>query len=142
MSLLEHRARLMLWGMCPAYAVYFALQIVAPPWLTTTLAHLVSFAAAACVHATVCVVGSLAFGRKDRGPGLSADERDLAIEGHATRTAYLVLLMGTVLVGVIMPFNQGGWKIVNAALFVIVLAEATRNLLIVRGYRGTTRLAR
>jgi len=28
-----------------------------------------------------------------------------------------------ILVGCVMPFNSGGWKIVNAALFMIVAAE-------------------
>ena len=141
MSPLEHRARLFLWGMCPTYVVYFALQVVAPPWLTTTLARLACLAAAAGVHASVYVIGWLAVARKERGLGLLADERDRAIEAHATRIAYSVLLIGTVLVGVIMPFNQGGWRIVNGALLAIVLAEATRNLLIVRGYLGTPRVA-
>ncbi|HEY1605169.1 MAG TPA: hypothetical protein VGF77_06185 [Allosphingosinicella sp.] len=141
MSPLERRARLMLWGMCPAYLVYFVLQIVAPTWLTTLPARLACLAAAAGVHVTVFAIGSLVFGRKDRGPGLTADERDLAIEGHATRIAYSVLLIGMVFVGMIMPFNQGGWQIVNGALLVIVLAETTRNLLVARGYRGGPRLA-
>ncbi|WEN14228.1 hypothetical protein PY254_13405 [Rhodanobacter sp. AS-Z3] len=34
-----------------------------------------------------------------------------------------------------MPFNKGGWEIVNAALFFIVLTETVRNALIVLGYR-------
>ncbi len=141
MSLPERLARLQLWGMCPAYAVYFALQISLPAWLRTTPERLALFAAAAAVHLTVCVVGVAALRRKRREEGLLADERDRAIEARATRIAYYLLMTGTVVVGMVMPFSQGGWKLVNGALLWIVLAEMLRNVLIVRGYRGTPRLA-
>jgi uncharacterized membrane protein len=141
MSPLEGRAWLSLWGMCPAYIVYFSLQLAAPAWLATTPEHLICFAVAACTHALIVAVGSLVLKARQREQDLIADERDHAIEARATRTAYLVLMFGTVLVGVVMPFNQGGWKIVNGALLTIVLAEVLRNLLIVLGYRGTPRLA-
>jgi hypothetical protein len=141
MSPLESRAWLHLWGMIPAYAVYFALQALAPPWLSTTPERLACLAAAAGVHAAVTVTGYLALASKQRGQGLLADERDRAIDTQATRTAYFVLMIGTVMAGMVLPFSQGGWRIVNAALLAIVLAEMLRNLLILRGYRGTPRLA-
>ena len=141
MSPLENRAWLSLWGMCPAYAVYFALQIGAPAWLTTMAEHIICLAAVAGVHAVICIVGLLVFKARERDQGLMADERDRAIEAHATRIAYYVLMVGAVLVGMVMPFSQGGWKIVNAALLAIVLAEAVRNVLIVQGYRGMPHLA-
>lgn len=141
MSPLENRAWLFLWGLCPAYTIYFALQLGAPSWLTTTQERLACLAAAACVHASIYVIGLLVLKGKERGQGLLADERDRAIDAHATRIAYYVLMTGTVVVGMMMPFSQGGWKIVNAALLAIVLAEVLRNALIVRGYRGMSRLA-
>jgi C4-dicarboxylate transporter len=127
--------------MCPAYAVYFALQILSPTWLTTLLERIACLAATASVHALVSIVGLLVFKWKERGQGLMADERDRAIDTHATRIAYYALMTGTILVGVVMPFNQGGWKIVNSALLAIVLAEVLRNVLIVWGYQGAPRLA-
>jgi hypothetical protein len=141
MSPLESRAWLSLWGMCPPYCIYFALQIAAPAWLTTTPGRFICLAAAAGVHALVCLTGLVVLVRRERGHGLLADERDRAIEAHATRIAYYALMVGTVLVGMVMPFSRGGWQIVNGALLAIVLAEALRNALIVRGYRGTPRLA-
>jgi len=141
MSPLESRAWLFLAGLCPAYAVYFALQLASPAWLTTMLERMACLAAAAGVHATVYVAGLVALKRKERGQGLFADERDRAIDARAMRIAYYVLLTGAILVGVMMPFNHAGWEIVNAALFAIVAAEAARNAAIVLGYRGTPRFA-
>lgn len=51
------------------------------------------------------------------------DERDLAIRHGALRWAYYVLVAGMILVGIVMPFEKAGWEIVNAAIFMIVLAE-------------------
>jgi hypothetical protein len=141
MSSLQNRAWLSLWGMCPAYIVYFALQIASPIWLTTLMERIACLAATTSVHAVVCITGLLVFKWRERGEGPLSDERDRAIDTRATRIAYYALMTGTVLVGVVMPFNQGGWKIVNSALLAIVLAEVLRNALIVRGYQGAPRLA-
>ena len=141
MAPLDYLARLHLWGLCPAYAVYFALQIASPAWLATTPERLILLAAVAGVHAAVAMAGMLALRRKERAEDLRPDERDRAIDARATRGAYYLLMTGAVVAGMVMPFSQGGWKIVNAALLAIVLAEVLRNVLIVRGYRGTTRLA-
>lgn len=142
MSPLEGRAWLQLLGLCPAYAAYFAVQIGFPGWITTMPQRISCLAAAAGVHAAVFVIGLLVLKRHERGERPLADERDHAIETRATRTAYFVLLTGAVVVGMVMPFSQGGWKIVNTTVLVIVVAEALRNVLIVLGYRGTPRLAR
>jgi len=141
MSPLENRAWLMLWTMCPIYLVYFAIQIAAPPWLSSMLQRIACLAVAAGAHGVISVVGLLVLLARQRGQGLLADERDRAIEAHATRIAYYVLMGGAVVVGMVMPFSKGGWSLVNAALLSIVLAEALRNLLIVRGYRGSPALA-
>jgi nitrate/nitrite transporter NarK len=141
MSPLESRAWLTLWGMCPAYAVYFGIEAAFPAWFTTMTALFVALAAAACTHALVYLAGLFWFKSQERGQGLLADERDRAIDARATRAAYIVLLTGTIIAGMMMPFGKTGWQIVNAALLAIVLAETTRNALVVRGYRSEARLA-
>lgn len=50
-------------------------------------------------------------------------------------TAYYVLIAGMILVGCVMPFNSGGWTIVNAALLMIVLAEVVHYGVVVVSYR-------
>jgi uncharacterized membrane protein len=141
MSSLESRAWLTLWGMCPAYLVYFAVQIAVPGWPGTVLGRFAVLAAVACTHAAIYLAGLAVFKLRERGEGLLNDERDRAIDARGTRSAYFVLLAGTVVVGMMMPFRQSGWALVNAALLAIVLAETTRNVLIVMGYRRATRLA-
>jgi len=64
-----------------------------------------------------------------------ADERDRAISRRGTNVAYFVLMSGVVTVGVIMPFHDVGWRLTNAALFALVIAEAVRHLIIVVSYR-------
>lgn len=140
MSPLESRAWLSLCGLCPAYAIYFMLQIANPPWLSTMAERIGCLALAAGAHAMITFVGWLVLASKERGQGLFADERDRAIDAHATRLAYYMLMAGTVLAGMVMPFGKSGWKIVNAALLAIVLSEVLRNLLIVRSYRWKPRL--
>lgn len=140
MSQYEYRAWLMLLGLGPAYTLYFALQAIEPGWVTTVQQRLLCLAAAAVTHALVCLAG-LALKRPGADEKNTADERDRAIDARATRGAYFLLMTGAVVVGMVMPFNQSGWKIVNAALFSIVLAEVLRNALIVRGYRGRARFA-
>jgi len=141
MSSLESRAWLSLGGMCPAYVIYFAVQIIAPGWPGTVLGRFGVLAAVACTHAVIYVVGVSALKRRERGEGLLSDERDRAIDARGTRAAYFVLLAGTVMVGMIMPFGQSGWTVVNTALLAVVLAETIRNIMIVVGYRGSQRLA-
>ena len=143
MSPLETRAWLVLGSMCPPYAVYFALQIGLPGQVAglTVLERFGCLAAAACAHAVVYVTGLLLLKRRELGETLLADERDRAIDSHATRGAYYALLAGMIVVGMVMPFTDGGWKVVNTALLVIVLSETLRNGLTVWGYRGAPRLA-
>jgi hypothetical protein len=63
------------------------------------------------------------------------DERDRAILRRSMTSAYYVLLSGMIMVGCIMPFNSSGWKIVDAAVFMIVAAEIVRYGVIVVSYR-------
>lgn len=140
MSSLEKRAWLTLWSMCPVYVVYFAIQLAFPTLLPTMLERLACLAAAASVHAVGYVIGLLVIKRREAGDSLLEDERDRAIDRHATRQAYFVMLTGMIVVGMVMPFGKGGWEIVNAALLVIVLTETMRNALVLLGY-GRPRLA-
>ena len=81
------------------------------------------------------VSGLLVIKRHEAGEPLLEDERDRAIDGRATRAAYFILLTGMIVVGMIMPFSNGGWKLVNTALLAIVLTETARYALILIGYR-------
>ncbi len=139
MSSLEKRAWLSLWSMCPVYLVYFAIQIGFQAQLPTMMDRIAVLAVVACIHATCYVVGLLLIKRREAGEPLLEDERDLAIYGRATRIAYFVLLAGILVAGGIMPFNRQSleedWHIANTALLAIVLAEATRDALVVLGYR-------
>lgn len=141
MSSLEKRAWLALWSQCPPYVVYFLIQGVWPMWLTTFLERITCLAVVAGVHAIAYLIGLVLLKRQERGEELLLDERDRAIDGRATRTAYFVMLTGMILVGVVMPFSDTGWKITNTALFAIVLAETVRYALIVLGYRRMPHLA-
>jgi len=139
MSSLEKRAWLTLWSQCPAYCIYFAIQVCLPTLVPTLLTHIACLTLVASVHALSYIVGLLLIKRGERGENLLEDERDRAIDGRATRAAYFVLLTGMIVVGVFMPLDHadssGGWKIVNSALFFIVLSETVRQVLIVAGYR-------
>ena len=46
-----------------------------------------------------------------------------------------------IVVGVVMPFSDSGWKLTNTALLAIVLAETVRDALMIAGYRRRPRLA-
>jgi uncharacterized membrane protein len=143
MSPLENRAWLALWSLCPPYAVYFAFQLGFSNRLTTMWERIFCLAAAACVHAAVFAAGALwLMARRRREDGLLSDERDLAIDARATQGAYYVLLAGAVGAGMILPFKEAGWQIVNTSLLFILLSEVLRNALIIQGYRGRPRLAR
>jgi uncharacterized membrane protein len=135
MSSLEKRAWLALWSMCPVYCVYFAIQIRFPDLLPTMLERITCLAVVASLHAVGYVSGLLVIKRHEAGEPLLEDERDRAIDGRATRTAYFILLTGMIVVGMVMPFNNGGWQLVNTALLVIVLTETARYVLILTGYR-------
>ena len=141
MSSLEKRAWLTIWSMCPPYLVYFAIQVAFPHLLTTMLDRITCLAVVATVHALVYLSGWLVFRRGERSERVLEDDRDHAIDARATRIAYFVMLTAMLLVGVVMPFDQGGWAITNAALFFVVLTETMRSALIVLAYRRGPSLA-
>jgi hypothetical protein len=143
MSPLESRAWLQLWAMGLPYSVYFGLQIARPDLFEplSLIGRLSCFGATALTHAAITLVGVVVLKLRERGEHLLADERDRAIESRATLSAYYLLMAGIILVGVVMPFYDHGWKIVNTALLFIVLAEMLRQMLIALAYRRSTRLA-
>jgi uncharacterized membrane protein len=134
MPTLEKRAWLTLWTMCPVYLVYFAIQIGYPELTPTVLSRFGLLALVAGLHAVGYVAGLLVMRVRDGQEDLVADERDRAIDARATRAAYFLLLTGMILCGMVMPFTDTGWKVVNTALLFIVLSETLRVVLTVRGY--------
>jgi len=66
---------------------------------------------------------------------MKPDERDVAISRRAMASGYYVLTAAMILVGGIMPFTEGVWRIVNAAIFTLVVAEAVVHAVTAVGYR-------
>ena len=104
--------------------------------LMPNLHQLGLYAAAVLVELLILGVGHLYLRRTtpkdERTP---PDERDRAILSRAVSWAYYVLIAGMIQVGCFMPFSAGGWAIVNAAIFAIVVSEVVRNGVTVVSYR-------
>jgi hypothetical protein len=134
----EKTAWLSLIAIALVFGPYFAIvsmQTPQPPGLPSpSLIGL--FAAAAVARMLILGVGylylRLRFPEDSRMP---PDERDRAISSRSISYAYYVLIAGMILVGVVMPFNSGGWKIINAAIAMIVAAEVVHYGTAVYGYR-------
>ncbi|GGO97450.1 hypothetical protein [Stakelama pacifica] len=140
MAYREKLAWLTLAVMLMTYSVYFlmvALWIApAPPQGAAMLHMLVLFAGVTVVQAVLVAIGAALLAVRARADGEErADERDRAIARRGTHIAYYVLMTGMVLVGLVMPFGEARWKIVNAALLALVLAEATRHAVVVLSYK-------
>lgn len=121
--------------MALVYSVYFTIIATHPP-APRLLDMLWLFGIAAPTHAIL--YGLIGFAIKvQAGKEGSAppDERDREIARHSRTIAYFVLLAGTILTGVIMPFSDTPWQIVNTTLLVIVIAELICNGVIVLSYR-------
>ncbi len=136
MSLAERRAWVGLLSLGPAYLVYFVVLLGFPDRLTSFIDRIALLGAVATCHALLSLGGTIALTLRKREAGLAEDERDRAIDGRATRTAYFVLIAGMILVGCVLPFNQSGWQIVNVALLALVISEGLRQLLIILGHRS------
>lgn len=97
---------------------------------------LLLFAIASAVRVAVegggRILLAVRLGAEARAP---ADERDRAIAARSASFAYIVLLVGMILVGVVMPFGNPRLEIAAAALLAIVAAETVRYLAIVLSYR-------
>ena len=123
--------------MALAFGPYFVVTAMSsgggePP----VVRSLVWLAAAAATPVLLLVVGQWYV--RSRAP-LDArtppDERDRAIDRRSVALAYYVLIGGMIVVGVVMPFDAGGWSIINAALFVIIVAEVVHYACTVTSYR-------
>ena len=94
------------------------------------------FATAAVVQMLILGGGYLYLARATPGEArMPPDERDREIMYRARTIAYYVLISGTIVVGCVMPFVSTGWKIVNATVFMIALAEVVQYGLIIGSYR-------
>lgn len=137
MAYREKLAWLTLGAMLVAYGIYFT-------WLGLALRHgeptllgiLLPFGIIAGTQGIVVLIASAVLRARARREGQAqADERDRAIARRGATAAYYVLLTGMILVGVVMPFTEPAWKIVNAALLAIVIAEAVSLVLVILSYR-------
>ncbi len=127
-SLLSHREKVA-WLSLATLAVTFGPYLIAmaanPPSRPLPDLRTMSFFASAAVAHLVLLGGGhlwlrMRFPADARAP---ADERDRAITLRALGAAYYVLIVGMIVVGCVMPFNSAGWKLINTAVAMIVLAQ-------------------
>jgi uncharacterized membrane protein len=140
MAYREKLAWVTLGSMLIAYTIYFSLLAAkfdpAAPQPRQTIQMLALFGAVTVVQAIVVAVASAVIAIRARRAGEDkADERDRAIARRGTSVGYYVLMVGMILVGVVMPFTDPRWKIINAALLAVVIAEVVRYILIISSYR-------
>lgn len=133
----EKIAWLSLIAMTVTFGPYFA--IVAKQGRadqTPELRQIALFAATAVAQMIILGIGHLYLRRTSPDDArMPLDERDLAIHRRSISTAYYVLIAGMIVVGCVMPFSSGGWRIVNASLFMIVVAEIVHYAVAVFSYR-------
>ena len=133
----EKTAWLSLIAMAVTFGPYFMIVAVHP--LSATLPNLRQlglYAMTAVIQLIILGIGHLYLRHEaPQEARTPPDERDRAITSRSLNSAYYVLMAGTILVGVIMPFNSKGWAIINAALFIIVAAEVVRYGVAVVSYR-------
>lgn len=134
----EKTAWLALIALTLAFTPYFVLIAsgMVPLVSLPDLRQLALYAGVAGVQVLILGLGHLYLRRSSRADArVPPDERDRAIMAHSTRIGYYVLMAGMILVGVIMPFEASGWRIVHAAIFMIVLAQIVQNAIVVIAYR-------
>lgn len=131
MSYREKMAWLTFVCMALAYTLYFGLIATRPPG--TMIDILILFGSISGTQALVVIAGSIWITMRAEQRG--ADERDKAIARRGATIGYYVLMTGTILVGVVMPFSETPWKIVNSALLALVIAEAVRLIVVLTSYR-------
>ncbi len=136
MTYTEKKAWLTLVAMLLAYGLYFGLILAGHPAGRERFAMLWLFGAIAATQAVAVIIGHVWLAIAARKlPRARVDERDRAIAARGTRVGYYVLLTGTIIVGVVMPFTDPPMHIVNSALFAIVVAETVGLLVVVTSYR-------
>jgi len=137
MAFREKIAWLTLATMLVAYGIYFGLVGPAAGFGERLLLDIVwSFGIVAAAHAAVVTVGAVIIAvTAAKEAQARADERDRAIARRGATIGYYVLIVGMIVVGVVMPFSEPPWRIVNAALLAIVLAETVNNAVVLLSYR-------
>ena len=137
MAFREKIAWLTLGTMLVAYTVYFTVVGPAAGFGEARMVDIIwSFGLVAAAQAVAMVVGAIAIAvTATKEASTPADERDRAIARRGATIGYYVLVGGMIIVGVVMPFSEAPWKIVNAALLAIVLAEVTRQAVVLLSYR-------
>lgn len=132
----EKTAWLALIAMAVTFGPYFMLAAIFQPAAVPNFPQLGLFAATTLVQLLILGAGHLYLGFKaPQDRRMPPDERDQAILRRSIQSAYYVLMGGMIVVGCIMPFTDGGWTIVNAALFMIIAAEVVQHGIVVLGYR-------
>jgi uncharacterized BrkB/YihY/UPF0761 family membrane protein len=137
MAFREKIAWLTLGTMLIAYAAYFGVVGPAVDFGERRMLDIVwSFGLVAVAHAVMMIIGVILIAvTATREAAARSDERDRAIERRGTRVGYYLLTAGIILVGIVMPFTEAPWKIVNTALLVLVLSEAVTQVVVLVGYR-------
>lgn len=137
MAYREKIAWLELAGQVVGYGGFFAAVIMAEQMGGVSLLLFIGlFAAASVIRMLIEGVGRLVIAaRSGADARVPADERDRAIARRGAAIAYYVLMVGTILVGLVMPFSASGMKIVSAALLSLVVAELVRCGIILSSYR-------
>ncbi len=134
MAYREKAAWLNLICMAVAYGIYFPMMALrdTPPTLFDILW---SFGIIAGAQAVAVILGSIVLAIQTDPAARRADERDRAIARRGAAAGFYVLMVGTILVGVVMPFSEPAPKIVNTTLFALVLAQAVSFVLVLFSYR-------
>lgn len=134
MAYREKTAWLTLLCMIVAYGIYFPMMALreTPPTLFDILW---SFGIVAGLQAVAVILGSIVFAIQTEPAARRADERDKAIARRGASAGFYVLMAGTILVGVVMPFTEPAPKIVNTTLLALVIAQAVSLVLVLMSYR-------
>ncbi|MFD3165234.1 hypothetical protein [Herpetosiphon sp. NSE202] len=137
MAYREKTAWLSLIALAVAFGPYFALTVISPPDNTLPNLSQLGFFGIASVIRMLILGGGYLYLRHNspKADRMPLDERDRAISQRSITAAYYVLMAGMLIVGMIMPFNQSGWTLVNSALLMIVLAEVVCGSIVVLSYR-------
>lgn len=134
MAYREKTAWLTLICMIVAYGIYFPMMALrdTPPSLFDILW---AFGTIAGLQAVAVIIGHVVLAIQTAPPARRADERDKAIARRGASAGFYVLMAGTILVGVVMPFSEPPAKIVNTTLLALVIAQAVSLVLVLTSYR-------
>jgi hypothetical protein len=137
MAFREKIAWVTLAALCLAYGAYFVVLGPSVAFGENNLVDVIwSFGPVAVAHALITIIGSIAIAvTAPRDAKRPADERDQEISRRSNAIGYYGLLVGLIFVGVIMPFSEPPFKIINVALAVLVLVEVLRHASTLISYR-------